>query len=80
MGRQRNNSQMKGKEEVSERILTEKEAGRRHKNGKGWEEEGMKNTLDEAEDRISELEDKVKKKTPRKSKKRKRGSQRMKRD
>ena len=26
MGRQRNNSQMKGKEEVSERILTEKEA------------------------------------------------------
>ena len=26
MGRQRNNSQMKGKEEVSERLLTEKEA------------------------------------------------------
>ena len=26
MGRQRNNSQMKGKEEVSERMLTEKEA------------------------------------------------------
>ena len=26
MGRQRNNSQMKGKEEVSERILTEKDA------------------------------------------------------
>ena len=26
MGRQRNNPQMKGKEEVSERMLTEKEA------------------------------------------------------
>ena len=26
MGRQRNNSQMKGKEEASERMLTEKEA------------------------------------------------------
>ena len=27
MGRQRNNPQMKGKEEASERMLTEKEAG-----------------------------------------------------